>query len=33
MIDQEKLEKDRAWAYLAGLVVFLIVAVWKFVVR
>jgi len=33
MIDQEKLQKGRAWGYVAGLVVFIIVAVWKFVVR
>jgi hypothetical protein len=33
MIDKEKLQKGRAWAYLAGLVVFVLVAAWKFVVR
>lgn len=33
MIDQEKLQKGRSWAYAVGIVVFVAVAVWKFVAR
>jgi len=33
MMDQEKLQKGRAWAYLAGIVLVLIVAAWKYVIR
>jgi hypothetical protein len=33
MIDQEKLQKGRAWAYLTGAVIFVIVAVWKIAVH
>jgi len=33
MIDQQKLQKGRAWAYLAGLAIFVVVAAWRFVVR
>jgi hypothetical protein len=31
MIDHEKLQKGRGWAYLAGIVMFLAVVAWKFV--
>jgi hypothetical protein len=33
MIDQEKFQKGRGWAYLAGLVAFVVVALWKFATR
>jgi len=33
MIDHEKLQKGRAWAYLAGTILALIVLAWKFVAR
>jgi hypothetical protein len=33
MMDQEKLQKGRAWAYVAGIVLVLIVVAWKFVTR
>jgi len=33
MIDQEKLQEGRGWAYLAGIIVFLTVVAWKFLVR
>jgi hypothetical protein len=33
MIDQERFQKGRGWAYLAGIVVFVIVAAWKFAIR
>jgi hypothetical protein len=33
MIDKEKLQKGRAWGYLAGAVLFVIVVAWKFVLR
>lgn len=33
MMDQEKLQKGRAWAYAVGIVVFVIVAVWRFAAR
>jgi hypothetical protein len=31
MIDEEKLQKGRAWAYVVGIVIFVIVVLWKFV--
>jgi len=33
MIDQEKFQKGRGWAYLVGIVIFVVVAVWRFVTR
>jgi hypothetical protein len=33
MIDQERFQKGRGWAYLVGIVVFVAVAVWKFAIR
>ena len=33
MIDQGKLQKGRAWGYVAGIVLVLIVVAWKFVTR
>jgi hypothetical protein len=33
MVDHEKLQKGRGWAYLAGIVIFVAVVVWKFVGR
>jgi hypothetical protein len=33
MIDNETLQKGRGWAYLAGIVIFLAVAAWKFLAR
>jgi hypothetical protein len=33
MIDHEKFQKGRGWAYLAGVVVFAAVVVWRLVVR
>jgi hypothetical protein len=33
MIDNEKLQKGRGWAYLAGIVIFAAVAAWKFLLR
>jgi hypothetical protein len=33
MIDKEKLQNGRAWAYLVGIVIFAAVAAWKFLVR
>jgi hypothetical protein len=33
MIDNEKFQKGRGWAYLAGIVMFLAVVAWKFVTR
>jgi len=33
MIDQEKLQKGRAWGYVAGIVLILMVVAWKFVIR
>jgi hypothetical protein len=33
MIDHEKLQKGRGWAYLAGIVIFAIVVAWKFITR
>ena len=33
MIDHEKLQNGRAWGYVAGLVAFAAVVVWKLLVR
>jgi hypothetical protein len=33
MIDHEKLQKGRGWAYLVGIVIFVVVAAWKLVTR
>jgi hypothetical protein len=33
MIDHEKLQKGRGWAYLVGIAIFVAVAVWKIVAR
>jgi hypothetical protein len=33
MISHEKFQKGRGWAYLAGIVIFVMVAAWKFLVR
>lgn len=33
MIDQEKFQKGRGWAYLAGIFVFVAVVAWKLIVR
>jgi hypothetical protein len=33
MIEQEKVGKTRIWGYAIGVVVFLVVAVWKFAAR
>jgi hypothetical protein len=33
MIDQERFQKGRGWAYLVGIVVFVVVAVWKFAIH
>jgi hypothetical protein len=33
MIDQEKFQKGRGWAYLVGAVVFVAVVAWKVLVR
>jgi hypothetical protein len=33
MIDNEKLQKGRGWAYLAGVVIFVAVVAWKFATR
>lgn len=33
MIDHEKFQKGRIWAYAVGALVFAVVAAWKFVVR
>jgi len=33
VIDQEKLQKGRGWAYLAGIVIFVAVVAGKFLVR
>ena len=33
MMDQEKLQKGRGWAYAVGVVIFLAVVMWKFVAR
>jgi hypothetical protein len=33
MIDHEKLQKGRAWGYVAGIVLVVVVLGWKFVTR
>jgi hypothetical protein len=33
MIDHEKLQEGRMWAYAAGIVVFVVVVAWKFATR
>jgi hypothetical protein len=33
MIDQEKLQKGRGWAYLAGIVIVVVIAAWKYMTR
>ena len=33
MIDHEKFQKARGWAYLAGGLLFVVVVAWKFVTR
>ena len=33
MIDQGKLQKGRGWAYLVGIVIVAVVAVWKYLIR
>jgi hypothetical protein len=33
MMDHEKLQKARAWAYAVGTVAFVLVAVWRLVIR
>jgi hypothetical protein len=33
MIEQEKVNKARIWGYATGLVVFLVVVVWKLMIR
>ena len=33
MIDHEKFQKGRMWAYVAGAVIFVVVAAWRFVIR
>ncbi len=33
MIDYKELQKGRGWAYLTGIVIFLVVIVWKYVTR
>jgi hypothetical protein len=33
MIDHEKFQKGRGWAYVAGIVAFVAVVLWKFVAR
>jgi hypothetical protein len=33
MIDQGRFQKGRGWAYLVGLVAFVVVALWKFATR
>jgi len=33
MIDQEKLQKGRAWGYVAGIAFVLMVVAWKLVIR
>jgi hypothetical protein len=33
MIDQERFQKGRAWAYVVGIVVFVVVVAWKFAAR
>ena len=33
MIDHEKFQKGRMWAYVAGAVIFVVVAAWRLVIR
>jgi hypothetical protein len=33
MLSHEKFQKGRGWAYLAGIVIVVVVAAWKFVAR
>jgi hypothetical protein len=33
MISHEKFQQGRGWAYLAGIVIFVMVAAWKFLAR
>jgi hypothetical protein len=33
MIDQEKFQKARGWAYLIGTVIFVVAVAWRFVIR
>jgi len=33
VIDQEKFQKARGWAYLVGTVIFVVVVAWRFVIR
>jgi hypothetical protein len=33
MIEQEKANRTRMWGYAVGIVVFVVVAVWKFATR
>ena len=33
MLEQEKVNKSRIWAYAIGIVVFVVVAVWKLTTR
>jgi len=33
MLDHEKLQKGRAWGYVAGIVLVLVVAGWKYFTR
>ncbi len=33
MIEQEKSDRIRIWGYVLGIAVFVVVAVWKFVIR
>jgi hypothetical protein len=33
MTDHEKFQKARGWAYLAGIIIFIIVVAWKFATR
>ena len=33
MIDHEKFQKGRGWAYLAGIAIFAVVVAWRFITR
>jgi hypothetical protein len=33
MIDHEKLQKGRAWAYAVGIVIFVVAVAWKYLAR
>jgi hypothetical protein len=33
MIDHEKFQKGRVWAYVAGIGIFAVVALWRFMFR